>query len=463
MLQCSTQWRNAENPVFLTFDDGPFGSLTSSILDTLARYNIKAAFFVVGRNLEKSENKALIKRMRLEGHRIGNHSYSHPNLTNLSQQNIYSEIHRTQLVISECGGTSALFRPPFGLVDEKVLSTVRDMNLWGLGWSVDTFDWRDESDPRAWMERGLAPLTKSRQNILLLHDVQARTAENLEVFVQELIKRNHTFPPLFAEDDLSINEDQTWIQVRPSWSMLQGLPLFRPSSSSVQDVSRTAQNSRGRTSGKTPIVLQPKQKWENEYSAHLWDCLRNEEERPRYSVVLGFCMFACRNKRVLDAGCGNAILLDYLKSCGYENYLGIDISEAAIKDNQVKADDRTRFIAANIEEYIPPGKFDCIVFNECLYYLSDPLAVLQKYRAVLAKDGIMIVSMFISNRRIANLFSRLRRKYACISSVVLKNQRGRWICGLFANTEVRQMLKDSSIQLSANGGQANKPFQPAIG
>jgi len=432
MPQCSTQWRNAENPIFLTFDDGPSGVRTSSILDTLARYSIKAAFFVVGRNLEIPENKALVRRMQLEGHKVGNHSYSHPNLTNLSRQNIYSEIQRTQSIISECGATSVFFRPPFGAVNKNVLNVTRDMGLWGLGWSVDTLDWRDESDPGAWMERGLAPLTNSRQNILLLHDTQAHTAENLETFIQKLLQRNHTFPPLFSEDDLLSNEDQTWIAVRPYWSMLEGLPLFRPSSSPVQEVSRS------RSSRKTPITPQPKQEWENDYSVGRWDCLRSEEERPRYSVILGFCLHARRNKRILDAGCGNAILLDYLKSCGYENYLGIDISETAIKDNQAKADNRTDFVVANIEEYIPAGKFDCVVFNECLYYLSDPLAVIQRYRSVLAEDGVMIVSMFTSNRRISSLFSKLRRKYACISSVVLENERGRWMCGLFANAETSQ-------------------------
>src|ERR1035437_3041854 len=85
--------------VRLTFDDGPSADTTPRLLDHLKELGIKATFFVVGRNIATTSGLAIIKRMAKDGHQIGNHSYSHVNLTALNAAQIEQEIKRTEELI----------------------------------------------------------------------------------------------------------------------------------------------------------------------------------------------------------------------------------------------------------------------------------------------------------------------------------------------------------------------------
>ena len=98
---------------------------------------------------------------------------------------------------------------------------------------------------------------------------------------------------------------------------------------------------------------------------------------------------------MLDIGCGDGILNERLAPQLYSHYLGIDLSEQAIsRAKALYGDSNNEFLIANMEQFEPDRSFDVIVFNECLYYVSDPVGVVQKYEAYLKDQGIFIISMY---------------------------------------------------------------------
>lgn len=113
----------------LTFDDGP-SEWTPQILDLLAEFDIKATFFVVGKSVE--EREGILLRADYEGHAIGNHTWSHPRLTEpgLTHNAIWREFKDTSAKIADVTGTwPAAWRAPYYARDERVLSIARDVGL----------------------------------------------------------------------------------------------------------------------------------------------------------------------------------------------------------------------------------------------------------------------------------------------------------------------------------------------
>lgn len=122
--------------VALTFDDGP-GKYTEELLDGLLEKNVKATFFLIGKNAEMYPET--VKRISEEGHVIGNHTYSHVKLTCMSNEKAVEEIKKTNEVIENLTGKKVEFiRPPFGNWSEKLEKSVEMKPVF---WSVDPRDW----------------------------------------------------------------------------------------------------------------------------------------------------------------------------------------------------------------------------------------------------------------------------------------------------------------------------------
>jgi peptidoglycan-N-acetylglucosamine deacetylase len=131
--------------VALTFDDGPDHFYTPQILDILNYNEVKATFFVVGTQVKFFPE--VLQRIVQEGHELGNHSWSHPELSKLTTSQVIEEVQKTELEIhSITGRRTVLFRPPFGLVTNADLYTVHDLGYQVVMWSVDTFDWKGISE-----------------------------------------------------------------------------------------------------------------------------------------------------------------------------------------------------------------------------------------------------------------------------------------------------------------------------
>ncbi|EJS67801.1 polysaccharide deacetylase family protein [Bacillus cereus] len=130
--------------VALTFDDGPDLVFTPKILDKLKQHNVKATFFLLGENAEKFPN--VVKRIANEGHVIGNHTYSHPNLAKVNEAEYRNQIIKTEEILKGLAGYAPKFiRPPYGEILENQLKWATEQNFMIVQWSVDTVDWKGVS------------------------------------------------------------------------------------------------------------------------------------------------------------------------------------------------------------------------------------------------------------------------------------------------------------------------------
>jgi peptidoglycan-N-acetylglucosamine deacetylase len=187
--------------VVLTFDDGPDPNYTPKVLDILNKYKLKANFFVVGENAEL--NSGIISRMYREGHEIGNHTFTHPNVADVSPFRTKMELNATQRLIQEITGHSmTLFRPPYVADAEPYLPSellpilrAQDMNYTMVGEKIDPEDWAQPSTSDL-IKRVLTPIYNGEGNVILLHDAggdRSHTIEALPIIIQDLQRHGYTF------------------------------------------------------------------------------------------------------------------------------------------------------------------------------------------------------------------------------------------------------------------------------
>lgn len=132
--------------VALTFDDGPDNYYTPRILDILHAKGVHGTFFMVGKEAKRFPD--MVKRIVKEGHAIGNHSWDHPKLWTLTNQQITQEIISTENEIEQITGRRTdLFRPPYGRVTSADAALIHNLGFRIIDWSVDTLDWKGTPAP----------------------------------------------------------------------------------------------------------------------------------------------------------------------------------------------------------------------------------------------------------------------------------------------------------------------------
>ncbi len=174
--------------VILTFDDGPHLAYTPRVLDALKKHDAKGVFFVLGSKVKAAGGKAIVQRAFDEGHRIGNHTYNHPDLSKLSEAKVRDEIKRTEDLIADYLTNHKLFRPPFGAHNPTVDRVVREMGYHMVLWSVDSDDWRSERKPDKWIDPSVDAIRKRGHSVFLCHDIHPTTANNLPQFLERVAK-----------------------------------------------------------------------------------------------------------------------------------------------------------------------------------------------------------------------------------------------------------------------------------
>lgn len=156
----------------LTFDDGP-GERTGELLDMLNEYDAKATFFVTGGPAD-NDHEAL-RRIYAEGHELGNHTMTHPQLPSLSDSGVVDETEPLQAIIRrETGYTPHIMRPPYGASNAAVQSMMADAGMAEIMWSVDTLDWKDK-DASVVSERAISGAHPG--GIILFHDIHSTTID----------------------------------------------------------------------------------------------------------------------------------------------------------------------------------------------------------------------------------------------------------------------------------------------
>jgi 2-polyprenyl-3-methyl-5-hydroxy-6-metoxy-1,4-benzoquinol methylase len=200
------------------------------------------------------------------------------------------------------------------------------------------------------------------------------------------------------------------------------LPYVNP----INKIVRAFELCRGAGDIPVPSVI-----WESQYRNRYWDFLTGVEEVPHYSVLAGYLRSLKPGGSVLDVGCGEGILQTRLGSEAYSRYVGFDCSEAAISIACKNADRKTLFQVIDAACYVPAEAFDAIVFNEVLYYFDDPLAVFARYTRALRENGVLLTSLFMTERSSA-ILRRLKCLYPLLEEVSLRNQKTKtWVCSIF--------------------------------
>ena len=214
------QYGASPKDLAITFDDGPDPKWTPLMLDALERDNVKATFFVIGDDAEQFP--ALVKRMYDEGHEIGNHTWTHPDISNISRRFMRVEMNLPDRWFAARIGVHPLyFRPPYSIDQEpdtadqvRPLEITQDLGYISVGNKIDPSDWKDNPRPTAEQivqsilsQLDENPITHERcnphpcGNIILLHDGggnRSETVRAMPMIVRELRARGYNLVPVSA-------------------------------------------------------------------------------------------------------------------------------------------------------------------------------------------------------------------------------------------------------------------------
>ncbi len=182
--------------IALTFDDGPDKDFTPQIIDILKKHNVKATFFVTGEKV--GYYPEIVKRQFDEGHEIGNHTFTHINVSKRNYNEIYEEITKTQDIINEVTGKEPqIFRPPYRALSTDMCFIVQQKKMNIVLWS--------NLDPRDWSNPGVNSivdtiLTKAENgSIILLHDYnkvrnnKSQTIQAIDIVIPKLKEMGYEF------------------------------------------------------------------------------------------------------------------------------------------------------------------------------------------------------------------------------------------------------------------------------
>ena len=197
--------------IALTFDDGPNPDTTPHVLDILKKYGIKATFFLIGENIIGNED--LVRRELREGHNIGNHTYTHPHLGEISDRSMKQEFLKTDRLLAQFPKKRArVARFPFGESTCHAERFAESLHYNIVGWQIDSCDWSyqeglEKSDciPGPALQNRFGPsfsgwidyqLAREKGGVILMHDAEQYEADHLEKEIQHLLSEGYTFVEL---------------------------------------------------------------------------------------------------------------------------------------------------------------------------------------------------------------------------------------------------------------------------
>lgn len=192
----SDEKSSGDKVMYLTFDCGYENGYTGQILDILAAHDAKACFFVTQTYIR--DNPELAKRMKEEGHQVGNHTVTHPSMPDISIDKQKEEIKTCADYMKEATGfdMDLYFRPPSGEYSERVLQLAEDMGYKTIFWSMAYLDYDVNNQPGK--EYVIEHFDKYHHNgaIVLMHNVSESNAQALDTMLTNMEKEGYTFPSL---------------------------------------------------------------------------------------------------------------------------------------------------------------------------------------------------------------------------------------------------------------------------
>ncbi len=192
--------------IALTFDDGPHPQYTVQILNALNKYNGHATFFVVGNRTQKYSG--VIKQISKNGNQIGNHTYSHKQLTKLSESGIKNELKKTSDILQNIiQKKPSIIRPTYGSVNNRVKSCAGAPLIL---WSIDTLDWKTKSKTTT-VNKVVGKVKDG--DIVLMHDLYKTSAQAAEAIIQNLTAKGYklvTIDEIFAARGIKLQNGQVY-------------------------------------------------------------------------------------------------------------------------------------------------------------------------------------------------------------------------------------------------------------
>ncbi|MGG4439563.1 delta-lactam-biosynthetic de-N-acetylase [Brevibacillus fortis] len=182
--------------LYLTFDNGYENGFTPKILDTLLAKKVPAIFFVTGHFVK--EQPELLKRMAQEGHLIGNHSWSHPDMTTVPNQKIKDELTKVSDAVQQVTGQANMryLRPPRGIFSDRTLAVTKELGYTNVFWSVAYKDWDTKVQRGAKYAYDSVMAQLHPGAVILLHSVSKDNAEALGMMIDEARKQGYEFKSL---------------------------------------------------------------------------------------------------------------------------------------------------------------------------------------------------------------------------------------------------------------------------
>lgn len=188
-LKSINQLSSTQKSVMLSFDDGPHRMNTEKVLDTLKKYNIKALFCIIGKNI--SGNEHIMKRLVAEGHQLANHSYSHAFWFDVwNTKKVTEDIAQCQQLINQYQIKAVFFRPPYGVTNPNIAKALKTLNLQSVGWNIRSYDTASNNVEQL-TERILKQLKPNA--IILLHDRLDIAPQLLEQLIPAIKERGFQF------------------------------------------------------------------------------------------------------------------------------------------------------------------------------------------------------------------------------------------------------------------------------
>ena len=193
-----------DKKIAITIDCAWGDDYTLNILDILDKYNVKATFFLVGFWIDEYPHQ--VKEIHNRGHEIGNHSSTHPNMSQLSKEEIRGELKTTGIKIQELTNKKPIvFRPPYGDYNDMLIQTARELGYYTIQWDIDSLDWK-ELGVEPVVDRVVKNVTDG--SIILCHNNAKYIREYLPIIIQRLQEKGYEFTPvsqLIYKDNFEID------------------------------------------------------------------------------------------------------------------------------------------------------------------------------------------------------------------------------------------------------------------
>jgi len=193
ILCCSVSWTfpfilKGRKSIYLTFDDGPHPEYTNKVLEVLDKYNVKATFFLIGKNMES--HPEVVKQIIQNGHILGNHTYSHKLFLTMTKNDRIDDFEKCERLISKYQNTKLkLFRPPQGLMNVLDMPYLLFTKHVPFYWSIDSYDFNLSKDT---INKSLFNLSNGN-NIVLFHDDNSLAIELLHDLIPIWLAKGYQF------------------------------------------------------------------------------------------------------------------------------------------------------------------------------------------------------------------------------------------------------------------------------